>query len=60
MNAKFVKNSVMDANRDPKVEMDLSMFEIDGWKNLQLSNRKLLVKFIEEVVLIPIGTPSRE
>ena len=32
MGDKFVKNFVMGAEIDPKVEMDLSMFEIGGWK----------------------------
>ena len=33
MGEKSVKNFVMGANFDPKVEMDLSIFEIGGWKN---------------------------
>ena len=30
-----MKNFVIGANIDPKVEMSLSMFEIGGWKILQ-------------------------
>ena len=45
----FVKNSVMDEEKEnnlmdakigPKVVMDLSMFKIGGWNNLQPSNQK--------------------
>ena len=35
VHGKFVKNFVMDAKIDPKVVMDLSMFKIGGWNNLQ-------------------------
>ena len=38
MGGKFVKNFVMSAESDPKVEMDLSMLEMSGWKILQLRN----------------------
>ena len=31
MDEELVQNIVMGAKIDPKVEMDLSMFEIDGW-----------------------------
>ena len=33
MNEKFVKNCVMNVGVDPKVVMDLSIFEIGGWNN---------------------------
>ena len=36
MVAKFMKNFVMNANIDPKVVMDLSIFKIGGWSNLRL------------------------
>ena len=57
-----MKNFVMDAEIDPKVEMDLSMFEIGGWKVLQFSNRKLLEEFIDiaATVALLIGTRSRD
>ena len=55
-----MKNFVKGAKIDPKVEMGLSMFEIGGWKIMQLSNRKLLEEFIEEVVLQLVGTLSRD
>ena len=50
----------MDAKIHPKVEMDLSMFEIGGWKIVQLSNRKLLEEYIEEAVQQLIGIPTRD
>ena len=61
MGEHFVKNFVMDAEIDPKVEMDLSIFKIGGWKILQLSDRKLVEEFIEEAttVALLIGIPSR-
>ena len=40
MAGKFVKNFVTDAKIDPKVEMDLPIFEISGWNILQRSKRK--------------------
>ena len=62
MGEKIVKNFLMGAEIDPKVEMDLSMFEIGGWKILQLSDRKLLEEFTEEAatVALLIGTLSRD
>ena len=45
---ELVKNFVMDAKIDPKVVMDLSIFKIGGWNILQLSNRKLSEKCINE------------
>ena len=52
----------MGAEIDPKVEMDLSTFEIGGWNTLQLSNRKLLEEFVEEAatVALHIGIRSRD
>ena len=32
-----MKNSVMNAKIDPKVVMELSMFKVGGWKDLQPS-----------------------
>ena len=44
-----MKNFVMDAKIDPKVVMDLSIFEIGGKNILQPpSNRKLLEEFTDE------------
>ena len=42
--------------------MGLSMFDIGGWKFLQLSDRKLFEDFIEEAVTVEllIGTLSRD
>ena len=62
MDAKFVKNFVMGAKIDPKVEMDLSLFKVGGWKILQLSIRKLLEESIEEdeLQLLFLGTLSRD
>ena len=61
MNEDFVKNSVMHANIDPKVVMDLSMFKIGGWNNLQPSNQILLEDFIyENEPWLLIGIPNRD
>ena len=65
MNAKFVKNSVMGAKIDPKVEIDTSIFEIGGWKILQRSNSIRLLKLLEEFIdknepCLLIGIPSRD
>ena len=38
----------MNAKIAPKVEVDLSMFEIGGWSNLQPSNQHLLDVFNDE------------
>ena len=38
----------MDAKIDPKVVMDLSIFKIGGWSELQPSDHKSLEKFTEE------------
>ena len=58
---KIVKNSVMGAKIDPKVEMDLSIFKISEWNILQSSNQKLLEEFIDEneLQLLLIGILSR-
>ena len=50
----------MGAKIDPKVEMDPSMFDIGGWKMLQLSDRKLLEEIIEEAVALCVGILSRD
>ena len=58
---KFVKNFVMDANTDPKVVMDLSIFKIGGWNSLQPSNQNLLAKFVDEnEPWLLVGIPSRD
>ena len=60
MNEELVKNSVMNANVDPKVVMDLSKFQIAGWIMFQPSNVKLLQEFIDETVTwLLIGIPKR-
>ena len=60
MNEELVKNSVMNANVDPKVVMDLSKFQIAGWIMFQPSNEKLLQEFIDETVTwLLIGIPKR-
>ena len=41
MDEQFVKNSVIDVNVDPKVVMDLSIFQIGGWSHFQHSIAKL-------------------
>ena len=40
MNEEIGKVSVMSGKIDPKVVMDLSIFKIGGWNNLQPSNQK--------------------
>ena len=52
MDEELVQNFVMGAKIDPKVEMDLAMFEIDGWKILQLNNQKMLEGFFEEAATV--------
>ena len=37
-----MKNNVMSAKIDPKDVMELSIFKIGGWNNLQSSNQNLL------------------
>ena len=61
MNGKFVKNFVINAKIDPKVVMDLSVFEIGGWNSLHPSNQQLLEEFVDgnEPWLL-IGIPSRD
>ena len=61
MNEKFLKNFVMNAKTDPKVEMDLSMFKIGGWNNVQPSNHILLEEFMDEnEPWSLIGIPKRD
>ena len=59
---KFVKNFVMGAKIDPKVEMDLSTFKIGRWNILQFSNGKLLEESIEEAATVALlkGILSRD
>ena len=52
MGGKFVKNFAMGAKIDSKVSMDKSISKINGWKSLQLSNRKLLEESIEEAAML--------
>ena len=44
MSKENVKYSVMNAKIDPKVVMELSIFNLGGWNNLQPSNHNLLEK----------------
>ena len=62
MKKNIVKNFVMDANIDPKVVMDLSIFEIGGWNILQPSIPKLLEESVEEdeLQLLLVGILSRD
>ena len=61
MNEEFVKNSARNAQIDPKVVMDLSIFKIGGWNSLQPSNQKLLEEFIDEnEPWLLIGIPNRD
>ena len=62
MDGKFVKNFVMDAKIDPKVEMGPPMFQICGWKIVQLCNRKLVEEFIVEAATVALffGILSRD
>ena len=46
MDEKFVNNFVMGAKLDPKIEMDLAVFETDRGKILQRSYRKLVEESI--------------
>ena len=41
-NEKFFKNSVMNAKIDPKVVVDLSIFKIGEWNNVQSNNQSSL------------------
>ena len=61
MNETLVKNSVMNAQIDPKVVMDLSIFKIGGWNSLQPSNQQLLEEIIDEnEPWLLIRIPSRD
>ena len=56
-----MKNSVMNAQIDPKVVMDLSNSKIDGWNRLQPSNQKWSEEFIDEnEPWLLIGIPNRD
>ena len=51
----------MDAKIGPKVVMDLSMFKIGGWNNLQPSNLKLMEEcIVENVPCLLLGTPNTD
>ena len=39
MDGKIVNYSVMDVKIDRRVVIDLSIFEIGGWNNIQPSNK---------------------
>ena len=61
MNEEFGKNSARNAQIDPKVVMDLSIFKIGGWNSLQPINQKLLDEFIDEnEPWLWIGIPSKD
>ena len=61
MIAEFVKNSAMNAKIGPKVVMELTMFKIGGWNNLQPRNPKLLEEFMDEhEPWSLIGIPNRD
>ena len=61
MNGKIVKNFVMDAKIDPKVVVDLSIFQIGGWNSLQPINQNWLEEFIDEnEPWLLIGIPNRD
>ena len=42
MNEKLLKNSLINAEIDPTIVMDLSIIQIGGWNNLLPRNPKLL------------------
>ena len=61
MNDKFVKNSVMNAQIDPKFVMDLSICKVGGWNILQPSNQTLLEEFNDESEpWLLIGIPNTD
>ena len=61
MTEQIVKNSVMNAAIDPKVVMDLPIFNIGGWNNLQPSNQQILEEFTDEnEPWLLIGIPNRD
>ena len=60
MDGKFVKNFVMDDTIDPKVVIDPSVFEIDGWNSLQPINQNLLEEFIDENETVVVDRNSKE
>ena len=49
MGEKFVKNFVMGAKIDPKVDMDLSKCELGGWKILQ--KKKMNEELVQNIVM---------
>ena len=58
-NEKFVKNSAMNAQIDPKVVMDLSMFKNGGLNSLQPRNQTMIEDFLDEnEPWLLIGIPS--
>ena len=48
MNGEFVMNNVMKVKIDPKVVMDLSIFEVGGWNNFQSSSQHLSKQFMDD------------
>ena len=48
MNEEFGKNSVRNAQKDPKVVMDLSILKFGAWNNLQSTNHNFLEEFIDD------------
>ena len=56
---KKVKNSVLNAKIDPKVVMDLSIFKIAGWNNLQPSIQKILEDFLHEPWVVDRNSKKR-
>ena len=60
MNEEFVKNSVMIAQIDPKVVMELSTFKIGGWNKLQPSNQNLLEAFMGEMENVVVDRHSKQ
>ena len=61
MNEHILKNIVTNANLDPKVAMDPSMFKNGGWHHLQPSNRNLLEELVDEnEPWLLFGIPNRD
>ena len=59
MDEQMMENSVMDAKIDPKVVMDLSIFKIGGWNELQSIVQKSFAKFIvENLPWLLVGIPG--
>ena len=56
-----MENSVVDAKIDPKVVMDLAIFQIGGWNEVQPIDQKSLENFIDEnMPWLLVGIPSRD